>query len=176
MRRRAFRLVAAILALLLPVGTALAGLSRTDLLVAARAIGFIEAMRAGPVRVGIVYLPDNAESEQQAHEIASLMDTGLRVGDRIFKPTLVSLPQANNANVDLFFLTQGVGVQAAQLARISHARKITCVTFDISQVRNGACTMGVRTQPRIEVIVNRSAAQASGTGFAAVFRIMITEI
>lgn len=176
MKRPTFRFIAGLLVAFLTGGPALARLSSTDLLVAARAIGFIENLRAGPITVGIVYLPGSAESAQQAHEIASLMDTGLRVGDLVLKPTLIPLSQAKAAKVSLFFLTQGVGTQATQLARVSQARKIACVTFDIAQVRNGDCTMGIRTQPRIEILVNRNAAEASGTDFAAVFRIMITEI
>jgi hypothetical protein len=43
-------------------------------------------------------------------------------------------------------------------------------------VHNGACAVGVRSQPRIEVIVNRAAAAASGIVLSAVFRMMITEI
>lgn len=176
MRRWISAATASALALTLAISPALAQLTHTDLLVLARAVGFIENFHPGAIQVGIVFSPGSAQSEQQAREVASLMESGLRVGNLVLKPTLVPLGRTQRANVALFFLTQGVGAQARELAGVSRVRKIPCVTFDIAQVRNGSCTMGVRTHPKIEVLVNRAAAEASGTEFAAVFRIMITEI
>ena len=71
---------------------------------------------------------------------------------------------------------RGCGRASSSGRRASRTRKVPCITFDLAQVRSGACTMGVRAHPRIEVLVNRAAAEASGTEFAAVFRFMITEI
>jgi hypothetical protein len=75
----------------------------------------------------------------------------------------------------LFFLTQGAGVGANTVASASRARKIPCITFDLAQVRNGACGIGVKSQPKIEIFVNRKAAAESDTIFSSVFRLMITE-
>jgi hypothetical protein len=36
--------------------------------------------------------------------------------------------------------------------------------------------MGVRTQPRVEILVNRAAAAATGMAFSEAFRVMITEL
>lgn len=166
--------LAALLALV--AGGAWAQVTETDLLVAARAIGFIDNLRPGPLSVGIVYAAGNAQSEQQAHELASLMGEGRRIGSFTLKPVPISIDTLNATRVDLYFLTQGIGAQATKVANVSHARKIPCITYDLAQVRAGTCTIGVRTQPRIEVLVNRAAAEASGTDLAAVFRMMITEI
>jgi hypothetical protein len=50
------------------------------------------------------------------------------------------------------------------------------VTTDLNQVRDGVCLMGVRSSPKVQIVVNRAAANASGITFATVFRVMITEI
>lgn len=173
--RIAGRVVAAAAVLLL-TSAAWAEVTETDFLVAGRAIGFIDNLRPGPLRVGIVYAAGNAQSEQQARELASFMGAGKRIGNFTLKPVLLSVDSLNDGNIDLYFLTQGVGAEAAKVGSATRSRKIPCVTFDLAQVRTGACTMGVRTTPRIEVLVNRAAAEATGTKLAAVFRMMITEI
>ena len=155
---------------------AAAEVTQTDMLVAGRAIGFIDNLPRGDVRVAIVYDPDVAQSSQQASEINGLMGDGMRIGSRTLRPVLLPVGQVGSAGAGLYFLTEGVGAKAGAVARASRQRKIPCITFDLSQVRNGNCAMGVQSQPRIEVFVNHAAADASGIVLAAVFRIMITEI
>ena len=174
MRRIAFVFfVAGLSALALP---AAAQVTQTDLLVAGRAIGFIDNLKRGDVRVGIVYDPNIAQSAQQASELDTGMSDGLHIGNLVLKPVLLPIGKLGSDNSDLYFLTEGVGAEAAKVGHASRARKISCITFDLAQVRNANCTIGVQTQPKIEVFVNRAAAQESGTDLAGVFRIMITEI
>jgi len=170
------RFRAAALVLALTVAPAAADVTPTDMLVAGRAIGFIDNLPRGDVRVAIVYDPDVAQSAQEASEINTLMGDGMRIGSRTLRPTLLPVGQASSNGAGLFFLTSGVGAEAGAVAHASRARKVPCITFDLSQVRNGNCAMGVQSQPRIEVFVNRAAADASGIVLATVFRIMITEI
>ena len=176
MKHRFARPVTVALAALLTTSSAWSQVTDMEFLVVARAIGFIDGLRSGALDVGVIYTPDNAKSEQQAHEIAALMGDGRRVGNLVLKPVLLPIDQINSRGVGLFLLTEGVGSEAQKVASASRTRKIPCITYDLAQVRSGYCTMGVRTSPRIEVIVNHAAAEASGTEFAAVFRMMITEI
>ena len=74
------------------------------------------------------------------------------------------------------FLTAGLNDEAQGVAAASRALKIPCVTADLAQVKNGTCAMGIRSQPKIEILVNRAAAEANGTTFSTVFRMMITEL
>jgi len=166
-------LIAGFAALAMP---AAAEVTETDLLVAGRAIGFIDNLKRGDLRVGIVYDPGVAQSAQQASELSTMMGGGLRIGNLVLKPVMLPIGKLGGDNSDLFFLTEGAGAEAANVGRASRARKIPCITYDLAQVRNANCTIGVQTQPKIEVFVNRAAAQDSGTDLAGVFRIMITEI
>lgn len=172
--KRLMRIAAAAIAL--SVTPASAEITQTDMLVAGRAIGFINNLPHGEVRVGIVYDPAIAQSSQQATELNALMRNGLRIGDLTLVPVMLSIGKFDNSSVGLFFLTEGMGNAAAKVGSASHARKISCITFDLGQVRNGTCAIGVQSRPRIEVTVNRAAADASGTALSAVFRMMITEI
>jgi ABC-type uncharacterized transport system substrate-binding protein len=169
-------------ALAISIATGISGMpaaaevAQTDLLIAGRAIGFIRSLKSGDVHVGIVYDPGIAQSVQQAADLNGLMGGSLSVGNLVLKPVMLPVAQLGNAGIDLFFLTEGMGIDGEKVKAASRARKIPCITFDMTQVRNGACAMGVRSQPKIEVFVNREAAEASGTDLATVFRVMITEI
>ena len=154
-----------------------AQITQTNLLVAGRALGFIDALKHNSaVRVGIVYDPAVAQSAQQAAEFNAQLAGGLLIGGLNLRPVMVPLDRLDGDGVDAFLLTEGLGAEASRVARVGRARKIPCITFDLAQVRKGNCAMGVRSQPKIEVFVNRAAADATGMELAAVFRMMITEI
>jgi hypothetical protein len=163
-------------AVLLTAVPAAAAVTAKDLQIIGRALSFLEKPPRGEVRVGIVYSAANAQSVREAEDLQKLMADGLRVGTLTLRPVMVVLGDAAGANVDLFLLASGLGTEAAALGAVTARRHIACVTTDIAQVRAGTCMMGVRSQSKIEILVNRSAASRSGMAFSAVFRMMITEI
>jgi ABC-type uncharacterized transport system substrate-binding protein len=153
-----------------------ADVTLTDLQVAARALSFMEAPLTGTVRVGIVHDPANPRSTRQAQEMQVMLSDGLQVGNVELRPVMVGLDEASAADVDLFFLTEYLSSQELLLAAISTTRQIPCITTDVAQVQRGACLMGVRSTPKVEILVNRAASIDSGMAFATVFRVMITEL
>lgn len=168
----------AALALLLLAGLpAQADVTRTDVQVAARALSFVADPLSGTVRVGIVYSDGSARSLREARSLRSILGSGFRMGNLELIPVLIESAAAATADVDLFFLTEYLTeAQTPQLLGDSTGRRILCITTDLEQVRNGACIMGVRSQPKVEVFVNRAAAAASDITFSTVFRVMITEL
>ena len=170
-----WRVAAAAFALL--ILPAQAHTTQTDVLIAGRALGFVDNLKhSSPVHLGIVYDPRAAQSVEQAEEIRAALGTGLRIGALTFVPDMVPVANLNKANADALFLTNGLDEGAAAVGRASRRLKIPCITFDLAAVRGGVCAMGIRTQPSVEVFVNRAAATACGLDLAAVFRIMVVEI
>jgi hypothetical protein len=155
---------------------AAAEVSDTTLLVAARALSFLQHPLQGEVIVGIVYQPGNAQSALEARQLDARMEDGFRAGQLVLRSRLIALDELANYNVGLYFLTSELGHAATALAQLNRSRKIPCVTTDIAQVRDGNCAMGVQALPRVEILVNRAAAAASGMNFSAAFRVMITEL
>jgi ABC-type uncharacterized transport system substrate-binding protein len=147
----------------------------TDLQVAARALSFMEKPFAGAVRVGILYSPGSPDSVREAEALRALLGEGMKIGKLELKPALVPTSEASAASVDLFFLTEFVAAADANAAGIA-ALKRPCVTTDFAQVQSGACLMGVRSAPKVQIVVNRAVARDTGVEFATVFRVMITEI
>jgi hypothetical protein len=168
--------LAACATILLSAAPAWAQVSPMDIQVAGRALSFLAKPLTGEVTVGIVYSPTNSLSQQSAQDLQKQLGSGLRVGNLTLKPALVTLADAARSKAGFFFLTPGVGTEAAALPDITKAKHIPCVTTDLGQVTAGRCTVGVRSTPKIEIVVNRAAAAASGTTFSTVFRMMITEL
>ncbi|MHB1204094.1 MAG: hypothetical protein ACYCZX_00890 [Rhodospirillaceae bacterium] len=171
----ALKLLILICCLVTAAAPVMAAATALDLLIAARVMGFMERGPKGDVAVGIVYDPGSGQSVQDAADVQKLFGEGLKAGNLVLKPVMVKTGEIAAAKVGLFFLTEGVGGNGAGVAAAGRAQHIPCVTVDIAQVRNGACVIGVRSQPKIEILVNQAAAADSGITFGAVFRMMITE-
>jgi len=147
-----------------------------DLQIMGRALSFLEKPMSGEVRVGVVYSADNPQSAHDADDLQRLLGDGLRVGNVLLKPVMVSLGQLAQANVDVLFLTAGLGEQATPVGVASRTRRLPCITSDLSQVRTGRCAVGVSSEPTVQILVNRAAALANGTTFSTLFRMLINEI
>ncbi len=161
-------------AMLVGAAAALAAIADSDLQIAARALSFLANPPAGTVRVGIVFDPANPQSADDAAQLQRMMDGGFRVGNMTLQPTLTPVNAIGNAKVALFFLTNGVGA-AGRLADVARADQVPCITLDLAKTRDGACAIGIRSNPRVEILVNRAAAEASGVRFSTAFRMLITE-
>jgi hypothetical protein len=157
-------------------GPARADVTQKDLQVMARALGFTEKPPTGDVVIGIVYAPGNPQSAKEAQDIQKLLGDGLKGGAITLKPLLVKIDDAGSADVGAFLLTEGVGADGSKLAAITKSKQKPCMTVDIAQVQSGACLLGVKSEPTVEIIVNKAAAADSGVSFAASFRMMIKEL
>lgn len=160
----------------IPSGYARADVTDKDLQVMARALGFIEKPPTGDVVVGIVYAPGNPQSAKEAQDIQKLIGDGLKGRAVTLKPLLVKIDDVGSADVGAFLLTEGVGADGSKLAAIDKSKQKICMTVDMAQVQSGACLLGVKSEPTVEIVVNKAAAADSGVSFAASFRMMIKEI
>jgi hypothetical protein len=153
-----------------------ATVTQTDVLVAARALSFLQNPPTGEVRVGIVYSPGSPGSVEEADQLQQILAGGLKVGNLTMIPLKVKVDELAGANVQLSWLTADIGRDGERVADATKAKQIPCITVDIVAVHNGTCVMGVSSQPRVEIIVNRAAAAKSNMSFATAFRMLVTEI
>ena len=176
--RRPRRLVAflSIAVVLLGIAApARAEVTLADLNLAARVLSFMETPPSGNVRLGILYARGNEQSLLDATAVARLLGAGLKAGNVVFIAVLVPLDDARRASVDAFFLPEGVADPVGLVAEATAARKLPCITVDLPRVQDGSCVLGLRTLPKIQIYLSRSAAARSNTTFASVFRMMVTE-
>jgi hypothetical protein len=164
------------LCLLLLLAPVRADVGPGEMQIMARALSFLQKPPSGVLRVGVVFSPIIAESSREAEAVERILRDGLQVGNLTLKAVPVPLNEISRTNTDLLFLTGGLQEQGQQVAAVTRARHIPCVTTDLAQVRSGACALGIRSQPSIQILVNRATAVADGISFSTVFRMMITEI
>jgi hypothetical protein len=164
---------AAALALVAP-GVASADAAK-DLQVAGRALTFLENGPTGKATLGVVFDPAKPASVAEKDAVLAALGGGYNAGAL----TLVGVPIPISAiggagGVKALFVTGGVNYAAVGAA--AKAKNIVSIGSDPACVKSGACVMGVSTDPKVEITVNRAAAAAVGASFKAAFRMMIKEI
>jgi hypothetical protein len=140
-----------------------------ELQVMARAVGFIQGLPRGVVDVAVVDGPG-------ADAVMSAMGAGVSGGGIMMLPRRVPLNQLAQSGVRVIIVPEGQNASHAAIA--SAARRIHAVRLssDMSCVRAGHCVVGVAAQPRVDIVISRSAAGASQISFAQAFRVVFREI
>ncbi|MTJ79987.1 MAG: hypothetical protein F8N37_03050 [Telmatospirillum sp.] len=182
MRRGPFTTIAAFQAGLLAgfvttTTASAADISTKDIQVLGRSLGFIENLPAGDLKLAIVFDPANPQSAQEADAVRKGVGDGLKAGTHVFTPIMVPIDALGSAgSAGAIFLTSGLGANAAKVGSLSKDKKLPCGTIDIPQVQGGQCLMGIKTDPKVEIIVNKSVAEAAGITFDPAFKMLITQI
>ncbi len=144
-----------------------------DMQVIGRALSFVEGGAKGDVTIAIVYADDAAGSKEEADAVAGILGGGLKAGEVTMKPQVVSVSDLGSAgSAAAIFVPAGM---AGHYGAIKGTGKLT-LTTDQSCAEAGACVVSVQSSPKVEIVVNRSAASAASVSFAAAFRMMIKEI
>ena len=149
-------------------------MSDRDLQVLGRAVSFLLPPPANGETIAIVYADADPASRQDAEAIAALIGDGLRAGNVALRPKLV--PAGALATTQCAVVIVAAGANGPQLSAATHAAHALCVTTDLPAVQAGLCTLGIRSVPRVELLLSHTALAATGLEFAAAFRMMIHEI
>jgi hypothetical protein len=149
--------------------------SAKDLQVAGRALTFLENGPTGRAVLGVVFDPAKPASVAEKNAVMAAIGGGYSAGALTLTGKAVEAGDvAGAAGVNALFITGGVNY--ANVGAVAKARKLVTIGSGPACVSSGACVMGVTTDPKVEIIVNRSAAAAVGVAFKAAFRMMIKEI
>lgn len=152
-----------------------ASLTHTEVGILARAMGFLQPPLAGTATVAITYDASNPASKLDAEAIAGYFGQGLPSGGAILTPKLIEvrqlLPSGGFAAV-----IAAAGVRIEQVADAARALRVACITGDAGSVVSGRCTMAVKSEPKVEIIINRAAAANANVRFGTAFLMMIRQI
>lgn len=173
-RRSAFltsRAAAVVLATAIMAPAAHAEFTVKDAQVMGRVLGFLDQAPPATVNLAIVY---DGGSKSAAEALAGQL-SGMKAGNFTLVPKAVSIGDVGGVNANAILLMNGVG-GAGKVADVTRSKKIPCFTGDDSQVKSGACLIGIKSDPKVEILLNGALSKSSGITFGAAFRMMITEI
>jgi len=146
-----------------------------DLQVAGRALTFLENGPSGKATLGVVFDPSKPASVAEKNAVMAAIGSGMSAGALTITGKPVEADDvAGVSGVAALYIT--TGVNAGPVGAAAKGKKIITIGSDISCVTSGACVMSVSAEPKVEIVVSRSAAAAVGAVFKAAFRMMIREV
>lgn len=154
-------------------GTA-ASVTAADLGVLAHALVFQEPPVPDKGVIAIAYAAGDPASQRDAAAILAEIGSGLATANGTLRPVLVDT--ATLASSRFQVLIPAAGAAGPALKRAWQKQHALCVTTDLASVRNGSCIIGIRTAPRVNIILNGEAARQAGIRFATAFLMMINEL
>jgi hypothetical protein len=154
---------------LMCVAQAQAATTTRDIQVMARAVGFVTGLPRGAIDVAIVDGPGT-------DAVLAQMAEGVSASGITLRARRVSLAQLAGSGVRVVIVPEGQGASHAAIAQAAQRLGAVTISTDMSCVRAGRCVVGVAAQPRVEIVVSRTAASAANISFGQAFRVMIREI
>lgn len=148
---------------------ALAQTTARDAQLMARAIGFANGLPRGAVDVAVVDGPG-------ADELLAAMAGRVSAGGVMLTPRRVALSALADSGARVIVVPEGQTNAHSQIADAARAMGALTISTDMSCVRSHRCVVGVASAPRVEIVVSRAAARASGVSFARAFQVMIREV
>lgn len=167
---------AALVAVLACQAPAHAETTAKDAQVIVKAIGFQATKPSGEVKVAVVFAPDQPDSVKDAEQAKAALEAARTPA---LTPVPVLVPVGQLATLDtcqMVFVTAGTAAARDAIFEAAKSRKLLSVSTDATCAQAGKCVMAVKSEPRVEILVNRAAAQASSVEFTTAFRMMISEI
>lgn len=162
-----------LVASLLPQVCLAASWTGKDVQIIGKVLGFLDPPRLGSV-VAVVYVAGNPDAEADAAAIVALFGAGTGGSPVV---TAQAVPVSSLSRGKTFAAVIPVlGTPIAAIAAAIQAGRLLCVTNDIALVQAGSCTLAIRSEPRLEIIVNSKAAVSAGISFTTAFRMLIHEI
>jgi hypothetical protein len=158
-------------------GAARAEVTMKDAQVIGRVLGFLETPPTGTVELGIVFDPAKPDSVADAEKLRGILGDGIPAGTAKLKPRLILIADIAAApKVIAFFVTHGLGAGVDAVAVVAQQRHVPTITNEPGCAYSGRCVISATSEPAVEIVVNKAAAEATGTKFATFFRMLIKEI
>jgi hypothetical protein len=157
---------------------ALADVNLKDIQVAAKTFSFINPPVTGTIKIAIVFDASIAQSQADAEALKGILGSGLVAGQATLVPVMMPLDQVDKGldGMGAVFVTSGLSAHFDRIFTASKAMKLLSVSTDSVCVQAGRCVMGVKTAPKVEIVISKAAAEASSITFGQAFRMMISEI
>jgi hypothetical protein len=146
-----------------------------DIKIALHVIDFVNNSPPGRTSIGIVYDSHSKDSADDAQSIVeSLAAAGSHGGG--LKPVLIDIKDIDDATgLRAVIVADHMKPFYGALSTYGRRTSTLIMSTDLDCVRASKCTVGIASNPRVEVIVSSQQSQASAIQFSEAFRMMVTE-
>lgn len=168
-----FTTLMAITILITTAQTAKAGVTLKDVQTIVRTIGFLENAPSSESVMAIIYNPDSTESLQNARQMEDL----IKSEKKDIEPRLVAVSNMTKIQgADFVFVTDGLQSHYDSIKAALKNSKALSFTLDRACVIQNCCAVYINSKNRVEIVVNKTAADTIETRFKPVFLMMVTVI
>lgn len=140
-----------------------------------RTMGYVGDGMTGVAVVGIVFSPGHPGSQREAELVRAVIGEGLPAGRVRLQARLVPIDQLSAVGgVDALYITSGSAGSPPVLLAAQRLRILT-VSTDMACVERAQCAVGFSSEPTVQIVISRGAADRTGVRFTQAFRMLVTE-
>jgi len=151
-----------------------AAITARDLEVVGRAAAFVEPRPDERISIAVVFDPADPSSRAAAEAAEAAAAGGIGAGRFSLSARAMPAGAALDGFVVALLAPGTERIQPDVFAAAARAGVLTASTQEACG-RAGYCVLWIRSQPRIDIRINRAAAAASGVAFDQVFTLMIKD-
>lgn len=150
---------------------AAAAVTPKDMQIIGHMLGFFDPPFSGQVQVGIVYGP---ATKAAAEALAQQMGTGLVTGGITLVPKLLAEADVAASGLSVLLLTD-VTSHGEAAVKAAAGKRVVVVATEPGCADAGRCIVSLQSDPKVEITMNKAAADIAGVKVGAAFRMMIKE-
>ena len=145
--------------------------SPKDAQVLGRTMGFVgDGMTGGAVGGG-GFAADAPAARREADAVRAVVGDELPTGRVKLRTRLVPVDQLSTVNgIDALFITSNMAGSTALIAGAAQRLRIPTLSTDMAN-----CVVGFSSQPTVQIVIDRGAADRAGVRFMQAFRMLVRE-
>ncbi|MDE2184371.1 MAG: hypothetical protein KGJ78_15225 [Alphaproteobacteria bacterium] len=147
-----------------------------DLEAAVHTLGFLDTLqKQSSIHVGVVYRSGDQDAKALAQRtvgiLARLKGPGGSSIDAI--PLAAGDLSSLTQRLDVLYVLPGIADGARLVSDFAKRQRVVSISNDPACLNSECCVLMVRTGSNVDIVLDTSMAQATGTKFSAVFTMMV---
>ena len=147
------------------------------MLISVRTLGFLKNPPEGLSDFAVIYDPANPDSTRDKTAVYDAIDGGTPIGPAIIRTAPIPVTELHRIkNYRYILITSGIDSYIPKIRQMIQGSGIVTITTNLNYVASGDCVLGVSSDPKVQVLLNRNAASDAAVSFSTSFRMMIQEM
>ncbi len=141
-----------------------------------RTLGYMGDGMSGTLVVGIAFAPGNPTSQHDADAVVAVIGDALTTGRVRLRARLIPLDQLPGvAGISALYVTFGLEAHMDAVSGAAQRLHVPTISDDLACVQSGACVVGFSTEPTVQILIDKAAAERAGVRFMQAFRMLVRE-